>query len=94
MTAFQLVHPCRTGNPGTTLHACVSENTELTLCGLEVDVPSVSKVWGFKKLCPGCYPVTEPKPGEPIEPGEAIQIPGREELDNEDPEETRPDAAT
>ena len=80
MTAFQTVHPCRTGNPGTTMHACTSENLEQTLCGLDVDIPSISRVWGFKKLCPGCYPATAPQPGDPIEPGDPIQIPGREKL--------------
>ena len=78
-----MVHPCRTGNPGTTMHACDTEFSDKTLCGLDVDVPTINKVWGFKALCPGCYPVENPVKG----PGAAIGIPGREKLPDNEPEE-------
>ena len=50
-----MVHPCRTGNPVASQRctpATPSVSTK-TLCGLVVDVPTINKVWGFKKLCSG-----------------------------------------
>jgi hypothetical protein len=49
-------HPCRTGNPGTTLHACVKEDSLLTLCGLRVDVDSINVLAGFTHVCRQCFP--------------------------------------
>jgi hypothetical protein len=49
-------HPCRTGNPGTTMHACVKEDSELTLCGQEVDVRSINVLAGFTHVCRQCFP--------------------------------------
>ena len=51
-----MAHPCRTLNPGTTLHACDSEQSTKTLCGKDVHGPTVGTVWGFKAVCSGCYP--------------------------------------
>ena len=75
-----MAHPCRTGNPGTIMHACDSELSTKTLCGREVDLATVNKLWGFKALCSACYPVENPVEG----PGEVLQIPGREHLPDEE----------
>lgn len=52
-----VVHPCRTGNPGTTLHACSREDSTLTLCGLPVDLEGgVNVLAGYKAVCRQCFP--------------------------------------
>lgn len=53
-------HPCRTGNPGTTLHACEPRDADTTLCGENVDRETAGQVWGFKAVCSSCYPLREP----------------------------------
>lgn len=77
-----MAHPCRTGNPGTIMHACDSELSTKTLCGQDVDVATVGTVWGFKAICPGCYPAKNPVAG----PGDPLTIPGREGMDDEIPD--------
>lgn len=49
-------HPCRTGNPGTTMHACISRQSTRTLCGLPVDVESIEVLAGYEALCAQCFP--------------------------------------
>ena len=78
-TAYQgemvdMPHPCRTINPGTTLHACTNEQAPKTLCGKDVHAQTVGEVWGFKAVCSGCYPEVKDAHG----PGVKVQIPGRE----------------
>jgi hypothetical protein len=51
-----MAHPCRTGNPGTTLHACDTEQSPKTMCGKVLHRPTVGTVWGFKAVCLVCYP--------------------------------------
>ena len=72
-------HPCRTGNPGTTMHACETEFSSRTLCGLDVDRGTIDRLWGFKAVCSGCYPVDNPVQG----PGDTQVIWGREDMDDE-----------
>jgi hypothetical protein len=69
-----MAHPCRTGNPGTTLHACANAQSPKTLCGKDVHGATVGEVWGFKAVCSGCYPEQKNAEG----PGDKVQIPGRE----------------
>lgn len=64
------------------MHACDSELSTKTLCGQDVDVATVGTVWGFKAICPGCYPVKNPVAG----PGDPLTIPGREDMDDEIPD--------
>ncbi len=49
-------HPCRTGNPGTTMHACISMYSTRTLCGLPVDATSIEVLAGYEALCLLCFP--------------------------------------
>ena len=65
------------------MHACESPVSTRTLCGLAVHVPTIGVVWGFKAVCPGCYPEENPIKG----PGEALPIPGREGMDDHVPDE-------
>ena len=71
-----MAHPCRTVNPGTTLHACDTVQSPQTFCGKEVHRPTVGEVWGFKAVCSGCYPKER---NAFMQPGQKLQIPGRED---------------
>ncbi len=51
-----MTHPCRTGNPGTVLHACGSVSSTTTLCGLEVDPKGIDVTAGYDRICRKCYP--------------------------------------
>lgn len=51
-----MVHPCRVDNPGTTLHACGTENSKTTLCGLDVEPQGINVVAGYKWVCRQCFP--------------------------------------
>jgi len=72
-----MAHPCRTGNPGTTLHACENAQSTQTFCGKELHAPTLGAVWGFKSVCSACYPE---KNGGHAAMGQAqtLKIPGRE----------------
>jgi hypothetical protein len=48
-----MVHPCG-GNPGTTLHACGTESSAKTLCG--ITVVEVNVLAGYESVCPICFP--------------------------------------
>jgi hypothetical protein len=55
-----MVHPCRSradsgGNPSVKMHACSSEHSTVTLCGL-TDVGDVDVVAGYTSLCRTCFP--------------------------------------
>ena len=73
-----MVHPCRSGedtggNPTYKMHACSSENSKTTLCGLP-NVKDVNVVAGYRFLCPTCFPSRRemawtpevPNTGDPI----------------------------
>jgi hypothetical protein len=55
-----MVHPCgaRLDNPGsdrrTKLHACATESSSVTLCGL--DVFGVDVTGGYDSICATCFP--------------------------------------
>jgi hypothetical protein len=51
-----MTHPCKS-NPGTTLHACGTESSAKTLCG--VPVAEVDVLAGYLKVCPVCFPHQE-----------------------------------
>lgn len=51
-----MVHPCRTGNPGTVLHACTSPSSEKTLCGLEIQTSEINVTAGYDRVCRKCFP--------------------------------------
>lgn len=51
-----MVHPCKVGNPGTTLHACATEDSKTTLCGLTVDPQAVNVIAGYDSVCRQCFP--------------------------------------
>ena len=42
------------------MHACESTRSTQTLCGLDLDVPTVGRVWGFTAVCSACYPAENP----------------------------------
>ncbi len=55
-----MVHPCRSaadtgGNPRYKMHACDSENSKYTVCGLE-QVIEVNVLAGFTSVCRTCFP--------------------------------------
>jgi hypothetical protein len=52
-----MTHPCKTGNPGITMHACSTVNAATTLCGLQVEPGTIGVVEGYRKLCPHCFPM-------------------------------------
>jgi len=58
-----MVHPCKAGNPGTTMHACGTEDSKTTLCGLPVDLQGIGVVAGYTKVCRQCFP-KDPGDGE------------------------------
>jgi hypothetical protein len=61
-----MTHPCK-GNPGTTLHACSTERSANTLCG--IPVVAVDVLAGYLSICPKCFPQGEgsDEGGDPIE---------------------------
>ena len=63
-----MVHPCRTGNPGTVLHACSSLSATKTLCGLSINQSEINATAGFKSVCSVCFPSEMPKPDETGQP--------------------------
>ncbi len=87
-----MVHPCRSGsdtggNPTYKMHACSSENSKSTLCGLPF-VKDVNVVAGFQFLCPTCFPATRETPWtESVEnTGDAISGTGRDHQPDEPPD--------
>jgi hypothetical protein len=51
-----MVHPCRSGNPGTTMHACGNARSAETLCGLQVDPKDIDVLVGYFYVCKVCFP--------------------------------------
>ncbi len=76
--ARQLVHPCRTGNPGVVLHACEGMDSDMTLCGEIVDKDTIGQPWGFRALCTLCYPLKDPEDALVPAPKRVQIISGRE----------------
>jgi len=76
--ARQVVHPCRTGNPGVVLHACKDLNSDLTLCGKVVDRETTGQPWGFRAVCTFCYPLKDPSEANVEAPKWEQGIRGRE----------------
>ena len=81
-------HPCRSradtgGNPSFKMHACGSEDSMETLCGLP-EVADVNVLAGYSSLCRTCFPPrrepawTGSGPDEG-NPGDNITGEGREE---------------
>ncbi len=63
-----MVRPCRSkadtgGNPTFKMHACDSEQSTTTLCGLEV--VDVDVVAGYTSLCRTCFPPKREKAWTP-----------------------------
>jgi hypothetical protein len=55
-----MVHPCRAsadtgGNPSFKMHACSSEESEVTLCGLRTPL-EVDVLAGYASMCRTCFP--------------------------------------
>jgi len=65
-----MVHPCKSGNPGTTMHACGNTSSTETLCGIPVDPKGIDVVVGYTSVCRQCFPE---KPGD----GQGDHIEGR-----------------
>ncbi len=64
-----MVHPCATDNPGTVMHACASEDSATTLCGLKISPVGINITAGYQRMCPTCFPrvrVTDPSAGDDI----------------------------
>jgi len=53
-----MTHPCKVGNPGTTMHACSTVGASTTLCGLEVAPGTIGVVEGYTAVCQHCFPMT------------------------------------
>jgi hypothetical protein len=51
-----MVHPCATSNPGTLLHACGSESSTTTLCGLSIQPAGINVTAGYTSVCKVCFP--------------------------------------
>jgi hypothetical protein len=52
-----MVHPCKSGNPGTTMHACGNMNSAQTLCGLPVQPGQQGALVGYTEVCSHCFPL-------------------------------------
>jgi hypothetical protein len=77
-------HPCRSaadtgGNPTFKMHACYSEHSTETLCGLP-DVVDVNVLAGYSFLCRTCFPPRRELPwtDENNNAGDRIEGEGRE----------------
>lgn len=60
-----MVHPCRSGvdtggNPKYKMHACASEDSTVTVCGLP-QVIEVNVLAGYTSLCTTCFPRSREK---------------------------------
>jgi hypothetical protein len=51
-----MVHPCKVGNPGTTMHACGTASSAETLCGLTVEPNGIDVLVGYTSVCKHCFP--------------------------------------
>jgi hypothetical protein len=57
-----MTHPCKkSGNPGTTMHACSTVSATTTLCGLQVEPGTIGAVAGYTHVCPDCFPADLPQ---------------------------------
>jgi len=54
-----MTHPCRSGNPGTTMHACGNPSSQETLCGIPVAPADIDVLVGYTKVCSHCFPPEE-----------------------------------
>lgn len=62
------------GNPEFKMHACISEESTVTLCGLDL-VADIGVVAGYTSVCRTCFPPSREmawtadtgNPGDPIE---------------------------
>jgi len=54
-----MTHPCKAGNPGTTMHACGTANSRETLCGLPVELDWIDVLVGYTAVCSQCFPPEE-----------------------------------
>jgi hypothetical protein len=62
-----MTHPCKAGNPGTTLHACGNASARETLCGLTVELDWIDVLVGYTSVCRHCFPKEENRGSGEIE---------------------------
>jgi hypothetical protein len=67
------------GNPMFKMHACATDMSRSTLCGLPVDPDSVGVVAGYATMCRTCFPPRRETAWtrESDNPGDSIQGEGR-----------------